>query len=629
MTLLIVASVAAQDKNEGKPVTARSGKDTAGPIIRLIEKAIEIGKTDTSAAEPIFREAITKANKANAPYLSGKAYYEMGQMFFTHKNHNRSFGAFFNARDQFYKAGATKEFAYSQLGLGREQYYRGNYKVAAGHLNFAMRDAKTLKLPVLESDALEYLGLLYHVMPGTDQKSIAHFKRSFLIKEKLNDRKGMLRMLQKLGDVYYEQNYFDSALLCLTQSVDMATSLKLHHDADISRLNRAGTYIRLNRMAEADKDLSYIANEADTSDLNIRIRYMIQRGNYLTAQKKFDEGKTWYQDALAAAGEIGVPEMYGMVYKHMAAAYSWQGLYKEAYHFSQQYNNHLAGYYAENVNTIKELEYIFNTSLTKDEIAWLSGENNLKATMLRNERTWRAVLLAGAAVLLLLATAVFYLYRKQKNKNGIIKKQADNLQTLMKEIHHRVKNNLQIISSLLDLQSGFIKDSQASQAIKESRNRVQSMALIHQHLYGDNNVQSIAIDEYINHLAQSLFSSYHIQPGQVAIKTAIEKLHLDIDTVIPIGLMLNELISNSLKHAFAGSEGGMIKVTLKKSNEFLLLQVTDNGKGFTEPPGSAHVNSFGLRMIKIFAEKLKADLEIYNAGGACITMCIRKFKITA
>jgi two-component sensor histidine kinase len=616
MLLLISASGAAQDKNDD-------------PLIHMIERAIETGQTDTAAAELIFKQAIAKANKANDPYLAGKAYYEMAQMFFTHKNHNRSFGGFINARNQFNKAGAAKELAYTLFGLGREQYYRGNYKVAANHLNFAMRDAKTMKLTALESDALEYLGLLYHVMPGTDHKSIAHFKRSYLIKEKLNDRKGMLRMLQKLGDVYYEQTHFDSALQCLMQSVDMATSLKLHQDADISRLNRAGTYIRLNRMEEADKDISYIADEADTSDLNIRIRYLIQRGNYLTAQKKFDEGKSWYHRALAAAGQIGVPEMYGMVYKHMAEAYSCHGLFKEAYHFSQQYNNHLTAYYAENVNAIKELEYIFNTSLTKDEIAWLNGENNGKAILLQNERKWRAVLLAGAAVLLLLAASVFYLYRKQKNKNAIIKMQADNLQTLMKEIHHRVKNNLQIIASLLDLQSGFIKDSQAAQAIKESRNRVQSMSLIHQHLYGDKNVQSIAIDEYINHLAQSLFLSYHIQPGQVHIKTVIEKLHLDIDTVIPIGLMLNELISNSLKHAFASNEGGMIEVTLKQSEAFLLLQVTDNGKGFPEPAGSAHVTSFGLRMIKIFAEKLKADLDIYNAGGACITMWIRKFKITA
>ncbi|MEJ7739272.1 MAG: sensor histidine kinase [Chitinophagaceae bacterium] len=623
--LLVLSSGAAQDKT-GKKILTTKPAQISDTIASMIRMAVQTGKTDTSTAEKMFKEALAKAKKADDVYLTGKIYYELGEMFFAHKNHNRSFGAFFNARLNFNKAGATREIAYTLFGMGRQQYFRGNYKVAAGHLNYAMRDAKTLQLKVLESDALEYLGILYHVMPGTAQQSIAFFKKSYSIKEKLNDRKGKLRMLEKLGDVYYQQEYFDSALHCLNLSVDLASTLKLTHDADISRLDRAGTLIRLHRMNEAEKDIIYIADQGDTSDLNIRIRYLIQKGNYLTAQQKFEEGKRMYSDALAAAGTIGVPEMYGMVYKHMAEAYSTQGRFKEAYQFSQLYNGQMTGYYAENVNAIKELEYIFNTSLTRDQVAYLSGENELKEDRLKNERTLRLFLLAGGATFLLLAAVIFYLYRKQKNKNIIIKKQADDLRILMKETHHRVKNNLQIITSLLDLQSMIIKDKQVAQAIKEGRNRVQSMALIHQNLYGEKNVKSIAADEYINNLTESLFHSYNIKPGQVALSTDIEKLDLDIDTAIPIGLILNELISNSLKHAFGHSEAGRIEVTLKKRNGFLLLQVKDNGKGFPDAADPARSSSFGMRMIKIFADKLKADLDIYNDQGACITMRISKYE---
>lgn len=238
------------------------------------------------------------------------------------------------------------------------------------------------------------------------------------------------------------------------------------------------------------------------------------------------------------------------------------------------------------------------------------------------------ILIVSGAVFLLLTAASLYLYSKQQKKNLIIKEQADELKTLMKEIHHRVKNNLQIISSLLDLQSMITKDKQVAEALKEGRNRVQSMALIHQNLYGEKNVKAIAVDEYISDLAQSLFHSYHIQPRQVDLKTDIEKLNLDIDTVIPIGLILNELISNSLKHAFGNNEAGMIQVTLKISNGSLLLQVKDNGKGFPEKADPTSSASFGMRMIKIFAEKLKAELDIYNDKGACVTMRIRKYELS-
>ena len=251
--LLFAASMSAQDKNKIKNAPAKQGKDVAAQIDTLIEHGIKTGKKDSAAARQIFLEAMYKADKAGEPHLAGKALYEMGQMYFACKDHNRSFGAFYNARDHFSKAGSRKEIAQSVFGMGREQYFRGNYKVAAGHLNVAMREAKILQLPVIESDVLEYLGILYHVMPGTTPQSIAHLKKSFLIKEKLNDRRSMLRMLEKLGDVYYDNGYFDSSLQYLDKSIVLATDMKLHHDADLSRLNRAGTLIRLNKMNEAEK----------------------------------------------------------------------------------------------------------------------------------------------------------------------------------------------------------------------------------------------------------------------------------------------------------------------------------------------------------------------------------------
>lgn len=611
--ILLLNKATAQDKN-------------AAAINALIEKGIEAGKKDSAAANKLFTEAYEAAEKANDIYLAGKAYYEMGVMYSAYKNHNRSFGAYYNARDFFTRAKARKEIAYANFGMGKEQYFRGNYKVAAGHLNYAMRDAKLLQLPRLESDALEYLGTLYHVMPGTERQSVDHFKKSYQINEKLKDRKGMLRMLQKLGDAYYQYKYFDSSLYFLNQSIELATTLQLLHDADISRLNRAGTFIRLQRIDEAERDLNYVAAKNDTTDLNIIIRYFIQKGNLFIARGKFEEGKMNYDKALTVAGRIGVAEMYGMIYKHMAESYSYRGLYKEAFEFAQLYNEHLTTYFSENISAIKELEYILNNSETKDEVTYLSGENSLKEIRLKNERQLRSILLAGVAAVLLLAAVIFFLYTKQIKKNVIIKKQTEDLQTLMKEIHHRVKNNLQIISSLLDVQLKLIKDKQAAHAIKDGRNRVHSMALIHQNLYGEKNVTAIAVDEYIKNLAQSLFHSYNIRPGQVEIHMDIDKLELDVDTVIPIGLMLNELISNSLKHAFENRAGGLIEVTLKKHNDSLLMQIKDNGRGFPDAANPSH-STFGMRMIKIFAQKLKADLEIYNDHGACVTMRIKKYKM--
>jgi two-component sensor histidine kinase len=237
------------------------------------------------------------------------------------------------------------------------------------------------------------------------------------------------------------------------------------------------------------------------------------------------------------------------------------------------------------------------------------------------------VLLISAFGLLVSALIIFRLYQKQKSKSTIIEKQGAELETLMKEIHHRVKNNLQVISSLLDLQSQTIGDKQAAEAIKESRNRVQTMALIHQDLYSESNTRGIAMPDYINKLALSLFSSYNVKKNKILLETNIEPILLPIDLVIPIGFVLNELISNALKYAFSDKESGILNITLEQKNGELLLKVKDDGQGF--PPGLNvyQAQSFGYKLVKAFAQKLKGRLEVYNDNGACVLLHIRKYKL--
>jgi two-component sensor histidine kinase len=257
----------------------------------------------------------------------------------------------------------------------------------------------------------------------------------------------------------------------------------------------------------------------------------------------------------------------------------------------------------------------------------LNRESVLKGNQLAKEKNIRWLLSAGVILLLLSGVIIFVLYRKQWFKNRLIQKQSDDLQVLMKEIHHRVKNNLQVISSLLDLQSISIKDKQASGAVREGKLRVQSMALIHQNLYNDGNIKGIVMEDYIKKLVENLFHSYNIQENKINLVTDIDHLNLDVDTVIPLGLILNELISNSLKYAFKGKEQGEIYVTLKEKNQQLQLQVKDNGCGF--PPNWSRIqsNSFGYNLINAFAQKLKAKLDIYNDKGACVSMNISRYKL--
>ncbi len=274
-------------------------------------------------------------------------------------------------------------------------------------------------------------------------------------------------------------------------------------------------------------------------------------------------------------------------------------------------------------NELKRSELQKETALK----ASLDRENNLKTVQLEKEKNTRTGLIVAAGLLLLAGGIILFQYRKQRLKNKVIQKQSDDMQVLMKEIHHRVKNNLQVISSLLDLQSMTIADNQASEAVKEGKNRVQSMALIHQNLYSEGNIKGIRTKEYISNLLQSLCDSYNITNDKVKVRTDIDDLNLDVDTMIPLGLVLNELVSNSLKYAFKNGVGGELNVVLKKQPEHLLLRVSDNGSGYPVGVSVKDGKSFGMKMIRAFAQKLKANLNIYNNNGAVTEMLITKYNV--
>jgi two-component system, sensor histidine kinase PdtaS len=274
-------------------------------------------------------------------------------------------------------------------------------------------------------------------------------------------------------------------------------------------------------------------------------------------------------------------------------------------------------------NKLKQGELQKETALK----AALNRENGLKSVQLKKERAIKTGLVTGLALLLLSAGVILYLYQNQKKKNRIIQKQSDDLQVLMKEIHHRVKNNMQIVSSLLDLQSISIKDTQASEAVKEGKNRVQSMALIHQNLYSEDNLKGIKAKQYISNLLQNLADSYNISNDKVKIVADIQDLNLDVDTMIPVGLILNELLTNAFKYAFTGDNKGLLEVELKQHKDSLLLKVKDNGPGFPSELDAKTAKSFGLRMIRAFAQKLKANIHITNANGALVELNITKFAL--
>jgi len=190
-------------------------------------------------------------------------------------------------------------------------------------------------------------------------------------------------------------------------------------------------------------------------------------------------------------------------------------------------------------------------------------------------------------------------------------------EVLLKEIHHRVKNNLQIVSSLLNLQTNFIEDEDIVSSLNDSRTRVESMALVHEKLYQSENLAQIDFGEYIHTLAYHVFDSFESLPQAVQLKVEADSIPMDVDVAIPCGLIVNELITNSLKYAFADRPGGVISVELRSRGEREVeLRIGDDGVGFPPEIDFRRTDSLGMQLVVDLTSQLEGEMQLVEGRGA-------------
>ncbi len=204
----------------------------------------------------------------------------------------------------------------------------------------------------------------------------------------------------------------------------------------------------------------------------------------------------------------------------------------------------------------------------------------------------------------------------RKRAEAQIKAQLQEKDVLLKEVHHRVKNNMQVISSLLNLQSRRVKDSAVLEMFKESQRRIRSMALIHERLYQSTDLSRIEFSQYLRNLAIHLFHSYQADSTRIQLKIDAELVFLNINTAIPCGLIVNELVSNALKHGFPDGRKGQLEIDLHRvAGDGYMLQVRDDGVGIPEGLDLRKTESLGMQIISTLVEQIEGRLELDRREG--------------
>ena len=440
----------------------------------------------------------------------------------------------------------------------------------------------------------------------------------------LSDTIWITRVIINLAGVDYMTGNSEASLMKLKQAAELSK-----HTGNTQ--SEGGTYTNISivyrSLGNIDSALYYVDKGIDLlvqlNDQRAQVLSLKEKGNILHEFGRVSQARETYLEMNEIARSMDYTFGIHDSYKLLAALEEEQNNLKEALSYmnkAEVWKDSLLN--EKTIETINEMSAKYESERKDTEIALLSKENELRESE-RNTYIATSVGILGIAILLM----VLFIQKQKVNdvletKNKTIMASLEEREVLLKEIHHRVKNNLQIVSSLLNVQSRFLNDVESKKAIQESRNRVQSMALVHQKLYQNEDLARIAIPDYLTQLSQTLFESYRIDGARVTLSTNIDDVDLDLDTTIYLGLMVNELISNALKHAFPEDREGRIAISLKKLQDEIQLTVSDDGIGSAL---SSNGKSYGQRLIRTLSSGLNASVETLHNPGT--TVCV-KFNVT-
>ncbi|MEP7322136.1 MAG: histidine kinase dimerization/phosphoacceptor domain -containing protein [Saprospiraceae bacterium] len=471
------------------------------------------------------------------------------------------------------------------------------------------------------------LGNLYSTLQQWDE-AYKYLKKSYDLAISTKYPAGQSVSLRNLAANALERKRFDNARSYIMESMDIDASIGSQQGQCRSLQSLARLFELKSEPDSAilslRKALTFLSATSDPYDFATIYQGLAK--NYLS-KNKLDSVLHYIQWSSQKASKSNQVAFISEQKRIEAAAFEKKGDYKKAFDALKSYVDKNGEQITSDItHQIAGLNVQFDTKRKEDEIALLTTGKELSETKLRVARQTSIGLGIGALLFSALALGIYLLFKKTKSQNTQIQKALSEKETLIREIHHRVKNNLQFISSLLNLQSRHVVDTAAFNALKEGQNRVKSMALIHQNLYQEDNLTGIETKKYFESLMQNLFQSYNISPDKIKLITHIDTLQIDVDSMIPLGLIMNELISNALKYAFPESNTGTITVNLSEQKGSLILKVADNGIGMPVNKINTVGQSFGYRLINAFKSQLDAVLEIKNEHGTEVVMHIKNYK---
>ncbi len=666
-----------------KSVLAISQNDSVNlKVYRELGRVLEMKDFDT--AMYYFNKAISLAAKNNWSEEEAKTHINIGFAYLYSKNSKKSIEKLKQGLDIYISTGNKKEQLDTYYNLGYFYANFENFSRSIEYFNKAARLGEELNNEKRLTGIYNNLGLIYHYIGHYDKANALHFK-SLHISERIGNksvgfthvniglnynqqkkyRKSLehnkialelfleegnksyvAHVLKNIGDNFSDLYQLDSAeyyynkSFAIYKELDDKESIARHQmlmgilnqkngNLEIAELKY---YEALNSVPENGSRRLVFAINSNLAGLNFifadsvagnRLKYLKKAVNY--ASNMYDISK----ELQSLSKET---ESLEMLYK----AYMKIGNSQEAIKYADRYIVAIDSLYSEQKQkTITDIQIKYETEKKELEIELLNSENDLISAKLDNSNTARKnqkmviyLLTLGFLMVCVFIFVIYKFYRQTKRvnnvlyqKNDIISKQNEEKEILLKEIHHRVKNNLQLISSLFDLQMDKSDNIKVRSVFTDAQSRLKSIAIIHEILNQNENKNVISFKSFINELTESI--CYSLSGNKkISLSTEVgDDLLFDIKKTISLGLIINELLTNSIKYACSEEVTSIIKITITRLNKNdIMLEFSDNGDGLPQGFDIDSADSLGLRLVNVLIEQLSGKINYIFDSGAKFTI---------
>lgn len=541
-----------------------------------------------------LNSCLTLSDEINKETLKGSYHLIAAKVAKTRSNYNHAIDQSLKAISYFEAAKNIEGMIEANTIIGHIYALRGEYEKCFPYYNYSIKKANEKNLPLYKINALIGKGNVLYYMDSIDQAERI-LKEAVELTEKFNpaDKKSSAGLYVNTGNLYLKEKTYDKAVQYYKKGFNNYFDLNDKYGMSLSAYNIGDAYLGMH---------------------------------------EYDSSKKYFNINLFLGKELGNPEEIKYAYKGFTNMYEQQGNYQKALE-----NNLLFEAYSDSVRDQQynaEVEAL--TQKFSDNEKLKLAEEKLAYSEEINEKQHEITVLLtiGIIVVCIAIIFVFILYKRTlAHQNLIILKSKEIEESsqridkalqqkdiLLKEVHHRVKNNLQLIASLLNLQSGNIDDDVARNAIEESKTRVQAIALMHKGLYQDEEYSSVDLKTYVNEIVDNLKTLSNFSERVVDFKVEVDPIHLNIDQSVPVGLILSELISNSLKHAFKETESGEITIKIHQHNDKITLNYSDNGCGLPDDFKIEEQDSLGFTVINALSEQIDAELTFDSFSPLRITL---------